>query len=237
MAYFSKKYTTMETPGKTEKIIALLHEKSQVKFLVNENTQKVFREFKNAARQLYQQVKKDLPGIHFNMSCAFRDKGDFEAELKIASDLILFTMHTNTFQFPRDHALMQTSYIKEDPTRSFCGVIYIYNYLADSFKYNRFNDVGYLIGRVFVNKDNHFFVEGKRELGFLFNNFSGEPLDAAKVRQIVESAVLYSIDFDLLTPAFDQVKEVSVQDMMNYSSALSLKTGKRLGFRFEADRD
>lgn len=227
----------MESRGKTEKIISLLHEKSQVKFLVNENTQKVFKEFKYAAKQLHLDIKKDIPAIHRNMTCSFKDKGDFEAELKIASDLILFTMHTNTFQFPRDHALMQTSYIKEDPSRSFCGVIYIYNYLADSFKYNRFNDVGYLVGRVFVNKESHFFVEGKRELGFMFNNFAAEPLDAEKIRQIVESAVLYSIDFDLLTPTFDQVKEVSVQEMMNYSSALSLKTGKRLGFRFEADRD
>jgi hypothetical protein len=227
----------MENTGKIQQIISLLHEKSQVKFAVNENTQQIFKEFKNAARSIYSEMKKDLPAIHKNMSCSYRDKGDFEAEFKIASDLILLTMHTNTFQFPRDHAIMQTSYIKEDPTRSFCGMIYIYNYLADSFKYNRYNDVGYLVGRIFINKENHFFVEGKRELGFLYNNFTGDPLDSTKIRQIMEAAILYSIDFDLLTPAFDQVKEVSVEEMLNYSTSMRLKTGKRLGFRFEADKD
>lgn len=227
----------METQGKIASIISLLHEKSQVKFQVNDNTSKVFRQFKSAAKDIYQEIKNQIPGIHKNMLCSYHDKGEFEAEFKLASDLIILTMHTNTFQFPRDHAIMQTSYVKEDPTRSLCGVIYIYNYLGDSFKYNRLNDVGYLVGRVFVNKESHFFVEGKRELGFLFNNFMGEPLDQEKIRLIMESAILYSLDFDLLTPSFDQVKEVSVGEMMHYTSALSVKTGKRLGFRFDADKD
>jgi hypothetical protein len=222
---------------KTKKIIELLSEKSKVKFQVYENTLEVFRQFKQIARNIYLDIKSDVPAIHKQMSCSFRDKGDFEAELKIASDMLVMTMHTNIFKFSRDHAISKTSYVQEDPTRGFCGIIYLYNYLADSFKYQRLNDVGYLVGRVFVNKENHFFVEGKRELGFLFNNFMGEPLDITKIRQILESALLYSIDFDLLTPTFDQMKEVSVMEMMSYSKSLSVKTGKRLGFRFEADSD
>lgn len=227
----------MENPGKIDEIISLLNKKSQVKFQVHNNTLKAFKQFKQTARAIHQEIKSDVSSIHKHMSCSFKDKGEFEAELKIASDLIILTMHTNTFEFPRDHALMKTSYVKEDETRSFCGIIYIYNYLADSFKYNRLNDVGYLVGRVFINKENHFFVEGKRELGFLFNNFMGDPLDNEKIRQILESAIIYSINFDLLTPSFDQMKEVSVQEMVQYSNSLTIKTGKRLGFRFEADTD
>jgi hypothetical protein len=227
----------MENSSKTEKIIALLKEKSLVKFQVHENTLQAFRQFKSVAKSIFQEIKTDVSSIHKNITCSFHDKGDFEAEIKIASDIILLTMHTNTFEFSRDHALMKTSYVKEDETRSFCGIIYIYNYLADSFKYNRMNDVGYLVGRVFINKENHFFVEGKRELGFMFNNFMGEPLDKTKIRQILESAILYSIDFDLLTPSFDQMKEVTVEEMISYSNSLSVRTGKRLGFRFEADKD
>ena len=52
-------------------------------------------------------------------------------------------------------------YVKEDKMRSFCGVIHVYNFLNDSFKYNRLNDVGNLVARIFVNKDKHFFVEGE----------------------------------------------------------------------------
>lgn len=227
----------MVKTDKTLQMIELLNEKSKVKFQVYENTLQVFRQFKQIAHAIYLDIKTDVPSIHKGMTCSFKDKGDFEAEIKVASDLMLMTMHTNVFKFSRDHAIMKTSYVQEDPTRGFCGIIYLYNYLADSFKYNRLGDVGYLVGRVFVNKENHFFVEGKRELGFLFNNFMGEPLDATKIRQILESALTYCIDFDLLTPAFDQVKEVSVHEMLSYSNSLSIKTGKRLGFRFEADPD
>jgi len=227
----------MVKTDKTAQMIELLNEKSRVKFQVYENTVNVFRQFKQIARTIQHDIKNDVSSIHKGMSCSFQDKGDFEAELKIASDLMLMTMHTNVFKFSREHAIMKTSYVQEDPSRGFCGIIYLYNYLADSFKYNRLSDVGYLVGRVFVNKENHFFVEGKRELGFLFNNFMGEPLDEVKIRQILESALTYCIDFDLLTPAFDQVKEVSVHEMLSYSNSLTIKTGKRLGFRFEADPD
>ncbi|MFO7721621.1 MAG: hypothetical protein R6V49_00190 [Bacteroidales bacterium] len=227
----------MENGNKTERILNLLRDKSLVKFQVHENTLKAFRQFKSVGKTIYQEIKTEASSIHKNITCSFQDKGDFEAEIKIASDLILLTMHTNTFEFPRDHAIMKTSYVTADESRSYCGIIYIYNYLADSFKYNRLNDVGYLVGRIFINKENHFFVEGKRELGFMFNNFMGEPLDKTKIRQILESAILYSIDFDLLTPTFDQMKEVTLQEMISYSNSLTVRTGKRLGFRFEADRD
>jgi hypothetical protein len=222
---------------KTAQLIKLLNEKSRVKFQVYENTVKTFSRFKQIAKNIHNEIKHDVTTINKQMVCSFRDKGDFEAELKIASDLVLLTMHTNVFKFSRDHAIMKTSYVQEDNTRGYCGIIYIYNYLADSFKYNRLNDVGYLVGRVFINKESHFFVEGKRELGFLFNNFMGEPLDDQKIRSILESAIQYSVDFDALTPEFDRVKEVSVQEMMSYSKSLTIKTGKRLGFRFEADSD
>ena len=35
---------------------------------------------------------------------------------------------------------------------TFCGIINIYNFLSDSFKYNRESDLGYLVGRIFINK-------------------------------------------------------------------------------------
>lgn len=217
-------------------ILSKLVEKSSVKFQVYENTMSVFKEFKKSAKALHAQMKPEVNKINKNMSCSFREKGEFTAELKIASDLLLITMHTNVHEFSRDHAVMKTSYVKEDPSRSYCGVIYIYNFLADSFKYSRMNDVGYLVGRIFINKDKHFFVEGKRQLGFLYNNFVTDSIDSDKIKSILENAVLYCIDFDLLTPAFDLVKEISVAEIVQYTSSMSLKTGKRLGFRFESDK-
>ena len=93
-------------------------------------------------------------------------------ELKFAGDVLIFMMHTNVFEFPRHHEIMRTSYIRDDKNRSYCGIINIYNFLADSFKYNRENDIGYLIGRVFINYENHYYIEGKKELGLIYNDFA-----------------------------------------------------------------
>ena len=116
-------------------------------------------------------------------------------------------------------------------------MINVYNFLADSFKYNRINDIGYLVARFFLNKDLHYFVEGKRQLGFLYNDFVNEVINSDKIRKIIESSILYSMDFDLLTPPYDTMKVVSVSEVNEVTSAMSIKTGKRLGFKFQADND
>jgi hypothetical protein len=146
-------------------------------------------------------------------------------------------MHTNVFEFSRDHEVMKTSYIREDILRSYCGVINIYNFLSDSFKYNRVNDIGYLIGRLFINRDKHYFIEGKREIGMLYNNFAQSLIDRQSTRQILESAIRYTVNFDLLTPPYETVKEVTVFDMQTTLDNMRLQTGKRLGFKFQADQE
>jgi hypothetical protein len=132
---------------------------------------------------------------------------------------------------------MKSQYIREDSRRSYCGVIRIYNFLADSFTYHRDQDLGYMIGRVFVNCEKHYFIEGKRELGMLYNNFNIALINNESVQSIVESAIEYTTNFDLLTPPYDDVKMVSVGEMRSDYDKKSMATGKRLGFRFQADTD
>jgi hypothetical protein len=167
----------------------------------------------------------------------YNDLGEFEAELKFAADTLVFMMHSNVFEIPRDHEVMKSPYIKEDKERSYCGIINIFNFLSDSFKYNRLNDVGYLIGRVHVNKDMHYFTEGKREIGFLYNSFGVTIMDEKSASEILHSAIYYTINFDLLTPPYNEVKEVTVMEFISAVDAMHLKTGKRLGFKFQADKD
>mgnify|MGYP000864419417 CR=1 FL=1 len=167
----------------------------------------------------------------------FVDMGDFSFQLKFGSDILVFFMHSNIFEIPRDHLVMRSSYIREDKSRSYCGIIHIFNFLADSFRYNRIADSGYCIARIFINKEKHYFTEGKREIGLLFNNFNTSILDQEATRKIIFSSVDYSLNFDLLTPPFDAIKEVTVNDMQNTINAMSLKTAKRLGFRFQADEN
>ena len=72
----------------------------------------------------------------------------------------------NVFDLPKNHAFKNSDYLKNDVERSFCGIINIYNFLSDSYRYKRLNDEVYLIGRIFINKDNNFFVEEKNQLDF-----------------------------------------------------------------------
>ncbi|MCF6341615.1 MAG: hypothetical protein L3J31_02260 [Bacteroidales bacterium] len=227
-----------ETRSGQDHLFEELIGKAELKQLVYRNTLEAFKLIKENINHLvadynnYCELKKVKQPIPF----VAKETGDFQTELKFAGDLLLFNMHTNIFEFPRQHEILRSSYVKADKSRSYCGMINIYNFLSDSFKYNRVNDSGYLIGRIFVNKDMSYFIEGKRELGFLFNNFGKTLLDKEKARTIVEAAISYTIHFDLLTPPYEQMKVVSVNEMKNTLDAISLKTGKRLGFQFQADQ-
>lgn len=227
----------MEKKTPRELILKTLKEKSSMKQDVYANTLNAFTLLKNTAKELTNELTKEAKAIDKRVVIEYREKGEFEFELRVAGDLLIFAMHTNIFEFDKSHQVWKSSYIKEDNSRTFCGMINIYNFLNDSFKYNRINDLGYVIGRVFVNKENHYFVEGKRQLGFLYNDFVHSVIDENAIKAVLESTILYCLSFDLFTPPFDAIKEISVLDMQSVSESMQIKTGKRLGFRFQADND
>jgi len=220
-----------------EDLFKLVTEKSSLKNEVYNNTLAAFDLVKDVIHNLSKQYEKyeDKSGNELSTKFEAKNVGKFELDLKFGGDILLFMMHSNVFEFPRTHDVMRTSYIKEDSNRSYCGVINIYNFIADSFKYNRVNDVGYLIGRIFINKENHYFIEGKRELGFLYNNFGKNKLTHESLETIIVAAIKYTTNFDLLTPPYDQMKFVAVNEIKSTLDSISVKTGKRLGFKFQAD--
>jgi len=227
----------MEKLSSYELILKTLKEKSSMKQDVYDNTFQAFKIMKSVAKQIVSDFKKEIANIDKRIAIEYREKGEFEFELRVAGDLLIFSMHTNVFEFDKNHQMWKNSYVKEDYARSFCGIINIYNFLNDSFVYNRMNDLGYVIGRVFVNKENHYFIEGKRQLGFLYNDFVHAVIDTKAIKAVLESTILYCLNFDLFTPPFDAIKEVSVSDMQAASESMQIKTGKRLGFRFQVDSD
>lgn len=220
-----------------ELILDTLKEKACLKQDVYKKTVAIFNDFKAEAEKLSLELKEEMCKVDEDVILEFIDKSDFEFQIKFGGDVLVFFMHTNVFDFDKSHSIWNSSYVQDDPLRSYCGMINVYNFLADSFKYNRVNDVGYLVARFFVNKDLHYFVEGKRQLGFLYNDFIHEVINHDKIRAIIESAILYSMDFDLLTPNYDTMKEVSVSEINEVTSVNNLKTGKRLGFKFHSDND
>lgn len=223
------------SPG--QDIVDKLMHKYSLKVKVFKNASAVFTDLKEAAMSMIKENNKRVSKCAVKLPFEFTDKGEFQFELKFGSDVLVFMLHTNVFEFDRGHEVRKTPYIKDDGERSYCGLIQVYNFLSDSFKYDRENDLGYLIARIFINKEKHYFVEGKREIGLLYNSFAVAEMTKEVVDQIITSSMDYCMNFDLLTPPFDEVKMVTVSEMIEYSQALRMKTGKRLGFRFQADKE
>ncbi len=214
-------------------------EKSSMKQEVFQATENALGLFKKIAGQMTKEYEQTLEQINpaFDIPMEMEEHGPFEFSLKFGGDILFFLMHSNIFEIPRDHNVMRSTYIKEDKERSYCGIIHIYNFLSDSFKYNRVNDLGYLIGRVLINKEQHYFIEGKSELGFLYKNFRHSVITPESVDKIITASIRYTLGFDLLTPPYENVKLISVEEMKNTLDTIGFKTGKRLGFKFYPDQE
>jgi hypothetical protein len=225
----------MESKKPKEIILELLTDKYSVKRLAFDNTQKVFEKIKIECQKLASEYNNELQTKGNESLIQFKDKGQYDAELQMADDLLVFSFHSNIFNFDKSHNVWKSSYLHTSPNASFCGVINIYNFLSDSFKFNRQNDVGYLVARIYVNKDNHYFVEGKRQLGFLYNDFINAIIDDESIRNIIESTILFTLDFDLLVPDYNSVSTITVAQMNENINNTKIQTAKRLGFKFSAD--
>lgn len=218
-----------------QQIFHILSEKAVFKQKIYDNTLEVFNQIKDILNELEDECATVLRDVDNRVHMEYSDRGRHEAQIRVAGDLLIFSMHTNVFEFDRDHNIWKLSYIKDDRTASYCGIINIYNFLSDSFRYNRFDDLGYLIGRIFINKDMHYFVEGKRQMGFLYNNFGTAVVNKDALKQIIETAITYALEFDLLVPPYDMVKIATVMQMNTKIENSKMKTGKRLGFKFNSD--
>ena len=225
------------TQDPRDMILQMLQVKSGMKQDVYHRTVAVFGELKEVLKEMADDLGTGIAGLDKRIGVEYRDKSETAAELKVAGDTIILQMHTNVFKLDQAHSLWKTTYMEEDELRGYFGVINIYNFLSDSFKYNRERDLGYLVARLFLNKEGHFFVQGKRQLGFLYNDLPNNILDQKSLQQVLHSVIIYVLDFDLLTPPYDQVNQVTVSEMNELNAGLQISTGKRLGFRFQADID
>lgn len=213
------------------KIVHDIETKSFAKQDVYHNTIATFKAFKTCIEEVVTDLKNALANKDHVVDVSIDEPHDFELRLKIAGDVILFTMHSNVFNFDDQHAIHQMPYVNEEASRAYCGTIQVFNFLADSFTYNRLSDMGFLIARLFVNRENHFFVEGHRQLGFLYNDFENAILNKVYIRAIIESCIQYALDFDLIAPPYEAERQITVQAMQILSSQAGWHTSKIPGYK------
>lgn len=223
----------MEKIEKRANIIDLLVNKAAMKQDIADYSEEVLSSFKRIMEDEISEIQKSIDDDRIRLR--FEDKGDHVFRLYIGSDVLVFQLHTNVFRLPDDNPLWKTDYLQSNGANGYFGMINIYNFLAESYEKNRYNDAGYLIGRIFLNHDHHFMVEGKGQLGFLFRDLENGYISDSVIRQIIQTAIMHAIDFDLVTPPYELVKEVSLGQVQAISSDLQLKTGKTLGFKFSGE--
>lgn len=227
----------MEELKPYDHILKLLENKARLKQQIFRTTTDVFNRFKTELETIGTKMRSDFKDKDSTVDISYSDKGDFEAQLKFSGDVLVISMHSNVFSFPPEHAVNQLAYVKEDPSRQYCGIIHIHNFLADSLKYNRTSDMGYLLGRIFINKDEHFFVDGQSQLGFLFSSFGKGKIKPGQILEVLELAIIYCMDFDLLTPPFEKVRQITLEEKQFLGANSGYPTGKRMGYKFRTELD
>ncbi|MBI3521234.1 MAG: hypothetical protein HY062_17970 [Bacteroidetes bacterium] len=220
-----------------QQILTLLKEKSVMKQDVFRNTIAAFAMVKECVREIAIDLGNQTHEIDKRIIVTSTETNNYATQLRVAGDMLECFMHTNVFEFEKSHSMFRTGYVKQNEYNSYCGIINVYNFLNDSFKFNRLNDLGYLVCRIFVNREMRFFIEAKGPIGIKYSTFSDAPLNKEQLHEIINDLIIYAITFDLFTPPIEQVREVSVNEIQEKVSSINLRTGKRLGYGTSASYD
>lgn len=223
----------MENPSR-ERILEKIIRKSTLKQQVFDNTFWAFNLLKETLLEMASEFDDALDGkLDRRVRLEYRDRGKFEAQLQVANDVLLFQMHTDVFEFPEDNAVHRSVYVTKERTNSYCGIINIYNFLSDSFKFNRNADEGYLIGRIFINRERCYFAEGRGQNAMPAERFGEAELTQEALIDILERAIDFALSFDLLMPPYEQTKRVTLDQFNTKMDNSKFVTGKRLGYDYE----
>ncbi|PRY12669.1 hypothetical protein CLV24_10740 [Pontibacter ummariensis] len=216
-------------------IINGLHQKSITKETIYRNTQKTFVRMKEISQELVSELTERMNNMDTGVMIEYRNISEHEFQIRFSNDLLVFVMHTNVVTFPDDYEIMRNQYVDEDFRRRFFGHIMAYNFMADTIKYNRLDDPGYLIGRMLVNIDMHFCIEGVKQLDLPMDklaNIAKNKISDKALRVIVESAMIASVNNDLMGQDVSDIERISLKQKLENSHLIR---PRKLGFQISHD--
>jgi hypothetical protein len=216
------------------KIVSALESKAVMKQSIYRSTQAVFAHLKEVAQEVARSLAAHFEKVDPNVVVSYTEKNEFEFHLKFSGDVLTFTMHTNITTLLEEHIILKSPYVAQDHSRGFFGSILVYNFMADSIKYNRLGDLGYLVARLLVNKDGHFYIEGVRQLNFLFPDIAQNQISTEVLIAFIEHSMLAAIDQDLVSPNFQDIMVVSLEAKQANSV---VNSGAKVGFQSKATKD
>ncbi len=211
----------------------LLQNKAALKQDIAEDAEAVFLNLKETIKSELVALRAIVPDDRVRLH--FKERGEYEIHVYIGSDVLVFSLHHNVFRLPDHNPLWGTGYFQQNEQRGYFGVIYVYNFLAESLIQNRLDDSGYLISRLFVNHEKHFFIEGRTQLSGIFRDTERHQWNDDICALVVQMTFAYALSFDLYIPPYEIQDEISVNQMHYMGETLKLQTGKRLGFKMKSE--
>lgn len=211
-----------------------LNSKAHLKQNIWKNSIVFFNGLKIEAEKLVAELQEQTKDDDTIM-IEIRHVSAFEFHIYCGSDLVVFALQTNIVTFDSSHHLMQNKYIQQGEEFAFFGQIMIYDFMADSLRYNRMEDTGYLLGRVLINNENHFMIEGVRALFYLFEGIDKVVGSEENYSLLIKKSLAIAVDSDLLAPDFSQVQFVTLGVRMKRDKELG--HGKKIGFQMGSDDD
>lgn len=216
-------------------IINGLYQKSKTKNLIFHNAKATFDRMKEISQELANELTDRVTRLDGEIIIEYRNISDHEFHIKFSGDLLVFVLHSNIITFPDDYEIMRSEYIEEDFRRRFFGHIMAYNFMADTIKYNRLDDPGYLIGRMLVNIDNHYCIEGVKQLDLPLDeitNIARNKISDKMLRTVVESAMVAAVNNDLMGQDVSDIERITLKQKLENTH---LSKPRKLGFRISHD--
>lgn len=220
--------------NKMEKIVLALKTKATVKQRIYRNTLQIFGHMKEIAAAIATGLTEVFNKVDENVVIEYKDINAFEFHLKFSGDLLIFTMHSNVLTMPAEHIVLKSPYIQENPIRAYFGEIMVYNFMADSLKYNRLQDPGFLMARMMLNVEGHFYIEGVRQLAFLYPDIAENVINPTILGDYMQSAILFAIEQDLMAPSFAQIQVVTLGKKI---ANQMVHSGNKVGFVMNHQRE
>ena len=149
--------------------------------------------------------------------------------------MIVYALQTNVVTFDQSHSLMQSNYLQNNADLRFFGQILIYDFMADSLRYKRTEDIGYLMGRILINVENRFMIEGVRGLHYLFNGMERSEVTEENCSLIIKKTLAVAVESDLLAAEYKQLQFVKLGVRMKGDQELG--HGKKIGFQMADDEE
>jgi hypothetical protein len=206
----------------------LLENKSTAKQATYRHILEAFGVLHDEAKRVVDELHKRAHPDDKDVTVEFNIVSEHEFDVKLAGDMLIFVMHTNVVTFEDSHPIMKEEYILQNDVNCYFGQIMIYNFMADSLKYNRSNDPGYLLARLMINHDNRFFIEGEKHLSE-YNKISEGPITPEILKSIVRIVLRMAIENDLIAPPFKEVKSITLHQKREHTPELG--GGQKIGFR------